>query len=90
MEFIVFAWIGCAVACWIIANSKARFAGVWLVLGLMFGIFALIAVIIVPSLDRPKGEPTPDTHIKCPDCREFVIKDARKCKHCGCILVPQA
>lgn len=31
---------------------------------------------------------TPDTHVKCPDCRELVIKDARKCKHCGCKLVP--
>lgn len=32
---------------------------------------------------------TPETHVKCPDCRELVIKDARKCKHCGCALVPQ-
>ena len=32
---------------------------------------------------------TPDTHVKCPDCRELVIKDARKCKHCGTALVPQ-
>jgi hypothetical protein len=32
---------------------------------------------------------TPDTHVKCPDCRELVLKDARKCKHCGCALVPQ-
>lgn len=31
---------------------------------------------------------TPDTHVKCPDCRELVVKDARKCKHCGCKLVP--
>jgi hypothetical protein len=29
------------------------------------------------------------THIKCPDCRELVLKEARKCKHCGCTLVPQ-
>lgn len=32
---------------------------------------------------------TPDTHVKCPDCREFVLKDARKCKHCGSGLIPQ-
>ena len=31
---------------------------------------------------------TPKTHIKCPDCRELIIKDARKCKYCGCRLVP--
>lgn len=29
------------------------------------------------------------THVKCPDCKELVLKDARKCKHCGCTLVPQ-
>ena len=32
---------------------------------------------------------SPDTHVKCPDCRELVLKDARKCKHCGCTLTPQ-
>ena len=33
---------------------------------------------------------TPDTHVKCPDCRELVFKDARKCKHCGTALAPLA
>lgn len=33
--------------------------------------------------------PTPDTHVKCPDCRELVIKDAAKCRHCGAKLIPQ-
>jgi len=33
---------------------------------------------------------TPETHVKCPDCRELVIKDARKCRHCGSPLIPQA
>lgn len=32
---------------------------------------------------------TPETHVRCPDCRELVIKDARKCRFCGCVLVPQ-
>lgn len=31
-----------------------------------------------------------ETHVKCPDCRELVLKDARKCKHCGTALVPQS
>lgn len=33
---------------------------------------------------------TPETHVRCPDCRELVMIDARKCKHCGTALVPQA
>ena len=35
------------------------------------------------------GAPSPDTHVRCPECRELVIRDARKCKHCGCALIPQ-
>jgi hypothetical protein len=30
--------------------------------------------------DHPRG---------CPDCREFVLKEATVCKHCDCKLVPQ-
>lgn len=47
---------------------------------------------IVPA-DSPRahaiGGATPDTHVKCPDCRELVLRDARRCKHCGCALIPQ-
>ncbi len=32
---------------------------------------------------------SPLTHVRCPDCREFVLAEARKCKHCGTALVPQ-
>lgn len=34
--------------------------------------------------------PSPETHVKCPDCAELVLKDAKVCKHCGCRLVPQS
>lgn len=36
-----------------------------------------------------EGVATPKTHVRCPDCRELVRKDARKCKHCGTALIPQ-
>lgn len=32
---------------------------------------------------------TPDSHVRCPDCKELVRKDARVCKHCKATLVPQ-
>lgn len=32
--------------------------------------------------------PTPRTHVICPDCRELVHQEARRCKHCGITLVP--
>lgn len=35
------------------------------------------------------SEPTPETHVRCPDCRELVRSDARICRFCRCVLVPQ-
>lgn len=37
----------------------------------------------------PTGIVTSATHVKCPDCRELIFKDARKCRFCGCELIPQ-
>jgi zinc-ribbon domain len=32
---------------------------------------------------------SPDTHVRCPDCKELVRKDANVCKHCHAKLIPQ-
>ncbi len=32
---------------------------------------------------------TPESHIRCPECRELVRHDATKCRYCGCHLTPQ-
>lgn len=37
----------------------------------------------------PNGE-TPQTHVRCPDCKELVLRQARVCKHCKCKLRPDA
>lgn len=46
----------------------------------------LIYVAVVRN--RP-ARPTPATHVKCPACKELVLKEARVCKHCGERLIPQ-
>lgn len=38
---------------------------------------------------KTTATPTPDTHVKCPDCAELVRREAKVCRHCGCKLVPQ-
>jgi len=49
----------------------------------------------VVARNSPEGErllalsDMSETHVKCPDCRELVFRDASKCKHCGTALVPQ-
>ena len=32
---------------------------------------------------------TRQTHVRCPDCAELVLREAKICKHCGCKLKPQ-
>lgn len=34
------------------------------------------------------GSPTAETHVRCPDCKELVLKEARVCKHCHAKLIP--
>lgn len=43
----------------------------------------------VERFDPDSNQPTAKTHVRCPDCRELVRMDARKCKHCGAALIPQ-
>lgn len=88
MEFVM-VWLAISMACAIVAGNKGRSSAGWFVLGLLFSILALLIVVVLPSLKPADAKPTPDTHIKCPDCREFVLRDARVCKHCGCKLIPQ-
>lgn len=88
MEVVV-GWILAAVVVGLIAGSRGRSGFGWFVLAVM--ISPLLAGILVLALGRAATNegPTPETHVKCPDCRELVLRDARKCKHCGAALIPQ-
>lgn len=91
MEFLLL-WIAFAVVSAIVAGSKGRSAFGWFILGAIFGIFAMILVIVLPSqkvAPVDPNAPSPETHVKCPDCRELVFKDAKKYRYCGTPLVPQ-
>lgn len=51
LGFIV-VWIVCAGFAAFIAKSKNRDPGNWFVLGLLFGVFALIGIAAVPALSQ--------------------------------------
>ena len=90
MEVLAFAWLASIIITTIVASSKGRSGFGWFLLSIFFGPFALILVALLPSLKRdsvPSGVSV-DTHVRCPDCREFVFMDATKCKHCGIKLIP--
>jgi hypothetical protein len=85
---IVMIWLLFGFVAMIIAGSKERNGCGWFLLGCLFGPFALV-VLALPSLKKDPNEPSPDTHVRCPDCQELVLKEAKVCKHCKCKLIPQ-
>jgi len=90
MEALIFLWFACAIITTIVASSKGRSGFGWFILSIFFGFFALLLVALLPSLKKdaiPNGV-SAETHVRCPDCREFVFMDATKCKHCGIKLIP--
>ncbi len=91
---LAFLWLGLAVAAGVVGSSKGRSGFGWFLLGLLFSLIALIIVACLPSkramIIQNGPTPTPRTHVKCPDCKELVLMDARVCKHCRCRLLPMA
>jgi hypothetical protein len=69
----------------IAVRKKNRDQGNWFLIGLFFGIFGLIAAILIDETGEPiqqvKFDPTIVTK-KCPDCAETIRLEARVCRFC--------
>ena len=52
---------------------------------------SLLCILSAASGRQPRDPdaPTPETHVRCPECREVVRSDARVYRYCGCKLIPQ-
>lgn len=94
---IVFFWFMLAFVVGVAASRKGRSGFGWFLLAAVISPLIAGLLVLLASDRREPGPPkdelgnaiTPETHVKCPDCRELVRRDARKCKHCGTALVPQ-
>lgn len=87
MEIFLF-WVGFSIAVGVLASNRGRSGSGWFVLSLIISpLLGAIFVLLVENLKDVK--PSPATHIKCPDCKELILKDALVCKHCGCRLMPE-
>lgn len=86
MEWLL-VWGGMAVAVGVVAAARNRSGFGWLVLSLMFSpVLAGLVLALLGRGDADRQAVTADTHRHCPDCREVVRRDARKCKHCGSVI----
>ena len=88
MIAIIFFWLLFALVVGMIASSRGRSGFGWFILAclispLLAGIFLLVSA----NLRRQADRPNPSTHVKCPDCKELILKDAQVCRYCGCKLV---
>lgn len=96
MDFLIglFVWLLLSILVGVFAQRRGRMGFGYFMLSIMLSppLIWLAVLAIGPAeaatLSAPEL-PSPKTHVRCPDCREFVLKDARKCKHCGTALVPQ-
>lgn len=88
MEFVAL-WLIFAAVVGFIASGRGRSGFWWFLLSLVLSpLICMIVVLVMKKIDP--NAPKPSTHFRCPDCKEFVLKEARVCKHCGCKLVPES
>lgn len=89
MEWIPFWLIGSAVV-GIIAASRGRSAMGWSLIALLFSpVIGLVLALALPSLKRGAADgPSEATHVRCASCAEWVLPEAKVCKHCGAALTP--
>jgi hypothetical protein len=91
MEFLFF-WLVFAVVVGIAASTRGRSGFLWFLLSCLISpLLGIILVLVLPAVNkRPQGDPPPnyipgpgESIRKCPECAEWIQKEARKCKHCG-------
>lgn len=53
---VLLVWLAFAVCCGLVAGAKGRSSLGWFILGMLFSIFALIVIAVIPSVMRePRG-----------------------------------
>lgn len=90
MEIAVL-WLFFAVLVGMYAAKIGRSGLGWFLLAALISplLAFLLCLVLGPIKANPAtGIPSQETRVKCPDCRELILQDARVCKHCGAKLTP--
>ena len=85
MQYVIGIIIADAIICGILssylADKKGYSVGGWFLVGLLFGIFGLIAAAGLPLI--PGRTKIQEGTKKCPKCRELMDIHALTCGYCG-------
>ncbi len=90
MSYLIFFVLFAAIGVGMVANAKGRSGIAW---GLASIVISppMAAVLLLVSITPTEPDlKTEKTHVRCPDCRELIRRDATVCAHCGCKLTSNA
>ena len=89
LEFLLVGWVAIALLTADIAGAKRRTWFLWLIAGMVFGIFGLLAVIGMPTKKPSRKQQLASGKMReCPACREVIHAQANKCPHCQTSVEP--
>jgi hypothetical protein len=85
----IIVWLGSAVGCYSIAQSKGLDGTLWTVLGLLLGPIAVLFVAIATPGSRAPARSDIRPEKKCYNCAEMVKLEANTCRFCGAEFDPE-
>ena len=92
MEFTFFIfWLVFSVVVAIGAAGRGRHGAGWFLLSMVISpLLAFLLLMMLPSRSKSAGAPETQELRKCPECAELILREAKKCKHCGSDVEPLA
>jgi len=92
MEFTFFMfWLVFSVVVAIGASGRGRHGPGWFLLSMVISpLLAFLLLMMLPSRSKSAGAPETQELRKCPECAELILREAKKCKHCGSVVEPVA